>query len=99
MPAELRVGGTTRLGEESIDFGTLVRVQLESQNDNRVRAHGRIEVSDISTPSTDSAVRHSTTVFFDRIVPMNKTVRLMINDNEGQRQWCDITVQTFDETR
>ena len=98
-PAEFRVGGTQQLGDESIDFGTLAKIQVESGTDHTVRVRGKIEVSSVSTPSSDSAVRHSTTIYVDRSIATGRTVRLMIDDREGQRRWCDITVNAFDDHR
>jgi hypothetical protein len=96
-PAEIRVGGTKQIGDESIDFGTSAKFACESENSRSVRVRGKIEVSNISTPSSDSAVRHSTTVYIDRLIALGKTERLMIDDKDGQRRWCDITVNVFND--
>jgi hypothetical protein len=96
-PAEIRVGGTKQLGDESIDFGTQAKIRVESATKDAVRVRGKIEISSISTPSTDSAVRRSTTVYVDRLIALGKTERVMIDDNDDKQSWCDITVSAFDD--
>lgn len=93
--AEFHVGGTAILGDEEIDFGTQMKVQVDPRPEGKVELRGKLENSALARPDDESAVRTATTLYLRRTLELGKSVRIPV---AGQpRRWCEITVERFEK--
>ena len=99
LPAEIRIGGRTKVGKEEIEWGTLAKVQIDSRSDDKLDVTGKIDVSSVAIPSPDCAIRESLMVCFSRAIEVKKTEQIVLNDSLGLRQWCEITIEPYKDSR
>jgi hypothetical protein len=90
------IGGEAQVGLKKVPFGTSLKLNATSIDDNRVRLAGVLEVSTIGSPEDDLAVRESTAVHFDKTVTCGETIRLCMSKSENCSRYFELTAE---ETR
>jgi hypothetical protein len=78
--AVFQVGGQTKVADDSIRWGTWLKVKVKKMDGNKVRVSGMLEVSNIAEPSDDFVERTATEHHFARTISLTETVCL------GKRQ-------------
>ncbi len=85
------VGGKTALGDEYIDYGTVVRLHVRAAGDG-VKIQGCVEVSNIES-GQDTIARRSTATHFSRQIELGKSTQLRFADDKGRVQTLDLGVE------
>lgn len=78
--AIFHVGGQTNVAEETVRWGTRLKVKLKKLNGGKVRLTGVLEVSSVAEPTDDFVERLSTEYHFARTVSLGEKACL------GKRQ-------------